>query len=175
MNIKKISGMLLLTVFCAVGFTGNAQQVAPLTFNVSVNVACENEAMKVVTESHIKRELRSLGDVHINSQDTLITHALYTTVIENAREVIGKDGTLAMATIFTELLYPYHILKDNLPHQQYMNVMDSLVSQNAFSPVFQDYKQSFLVTGETLDLATFCKNTVAAFDGTVLQKLREKQ
>ena len=174
MDTKRIIGMLSLVVLCAICFRGHTQQVVPAIFNVSVNVSCENEAMKVVAESHIKRELRNLGDVRVNSQDTLTTHALYTTIIENQRVGIGKDGTMAIVTIFTELLYPYHILNDNLPHQQYMNVADVLVSRNAFSPVFQDYKQSYLVTGETLDLATFCKNTVAAFDGIVLQKVREK-
>ena len=175
MNIKKALAMLLLAVFCAVCFTGNAQQVVPLTFNVHVFVSCENEVTKILAESHIKRELRHLEDVHVNSQDTLTTHALYSVVIENQRAGIGKDGTIAIATAFTENSYPYRILNENLPKQQYLNVMNALVDHNAFPFVYQEYKQVFLSTGEKADLAKHCKDTVAFFDGIVLQKVREKR
>lgn len=175
MNTKSFLSMLLLVMFCVVCFQGHTQQVVPDTFNVFVHVNCENKVTQTLVESYMKRELRNLGDVRINSPNTLKTHTLYPVVIENQRLGTGKDGTMAMATTFTESCYPYHILNANLSQQQYNNIANDLIDRNAFPLTYEQYKQVFLTTGPTSKLAKYCKDTVAAFDGIVLQKVREKR
>ena len=178
MNTKKVIGMLLLAVFCVVGFRGNAQQVVPLTFNVYVNVSCSDETTKLLIESYIFRELRNLNDVVVDQNPTW-THAIWIIVGEPERLGIGKTGLVIISATFTEFINPlFEILPilESHVHQDTLAAIgsDLLIKKDSLLSV-SAYRQCFLAYTERGDIQTSCKNVVAAFDRTALQPTRERR
>ena len=176
--MKRISILFLLTAFFICCFTGQPSQSqiqsAPEKFNVFVHVKCRDEVTKTLIESYIKRELRNLRDVLIN-QNTLATHTLMVNALELERAGIGKTGAIAISAIYTEVIYPYHLLNAHLSREKYMDIAADLVATTTFPLSFDKYCQSFLTVGATEDLPSFCRNIVAAFDTTTLEKERQKK
>ncbi len=178
MNIKKISGMLLLAMFCVVGFRGNAQQVVPATFNVYVGVQCQNKTTKILIESYIKRELRGLGDVIVDLQNPNWTHAIWINVLEQERLGIGKTGVVVISAAYTEFIHPVadiaEILEDHLPVNTCLAIVKDLVGKDWFTTV-NAYRRSFLTIGDRNDMHPLCKSIVAGFDEMALQLTRERR
>lgn len=178
MNTKKVIGMLLLVVLCAVCFPGNAQQVVPLTFNVFVAVQCPDETTKILIESYIKRELLGLRDVIVDLQNATWTHAIWINVIEPERLGIGKTGVVVINATYTEFIHPITditvILEDHLPINTSVAIVSDLVDKHWFTTVHA-YRRDFLTVGDRNNMEPLCKDIVAAFDGTALQITRKRR
>ena len=172
--MRKVSILFLLFAVC---FTGQPiqSQVASKKFNVTVNVRCKDETTKILIESYIKRELRNLEDALVDSQNSLVTHSLYLIAIEQQYITGVKNGQIEIASTYCESFYPYDaIINSNLSHEEGIQAT-GLIAKAGF-PLFLDiYRQGFLSTGATKDLPILCRNIVAAFDTTVLEKIRGKR
>ena len=145
MNTKKVIGMLLLAVFCVVGFRGNAQQVVPIRFNVYISVQCADKVTELLIRGNIQRELRLLGDVLVENPNVLPTHTLRIVAIELTRGPAQvKTGAIAISAVFTEFI----------------------------RPDFEKYCHGTLLTGHINELPLPCRDAVIAFDITTLQNAR---
>ena len=148
MNIKKISGMLLLTVFCAVCLTGKAQQVVLIWFNVYISVQCADKATEMMIRGNIQRELTRLASVLVESPHHVPTHTLRIVAIELTRGPAQvKTGGIAISAVLTEFV----------------------------APNFERYCNGTLLTGSTNDLQIHCRDAVTAFDISTLQIARRKR
>ena len=181
MNTKKVIGMLLLVVFCAVYFPGHAQQIVPLTFNVLVKVSCSDETTKVLIESYIFRELRNLGDVIVDSVDSPsvpYTHAIWAIVGEPERLGMGKTGLVIISATFTEFIAPIlkitPILEAHVSHDTRVAIANDILDKDELFSI-SAYRQGFLAYSERVGIQTSCKNIVAAFDRTALQITRNRR
>lgn len=147
MNTKKVLGMLLLVVFCVVGFTGHTQQVVPVWFNVYISVQCSNKTTEMMIRGNIQRELTRLADVLVESPYHPPTHTIRIVAIELTRGSMNvKTGAVAISAVFTE------------------SVM----------PDFEKYCHGILLTGHITELPIHCRDAVTAFDITTLQPARRR-
>ena len=173
--MRKISILFLLFAVC---FTGQPiqSQVASKKFNVTVNVRCKDETTKILIESYIKRELRNLGDALVDSQNSLVTHSLYLIAIEQQYVTGVKNGQIEIASTYCESFSPYHAIaiNSNLSHEEGIQAT-GLIAKAGFPLSFDIYRQGFLSTGAIKDLPILCRDIVAAFDTTVLEKIRGKR
>ena len=100
--MKKVWILFLLTV---VFFTGQPiKGQVPDKFKVEVQVSCKNHIIRDLVSSYIKRELRSLNDVEINSASD---YKLKLIVMEPNHVVTGvKTGYVIISGCFYQgLLY----------------------------------------------------------------------
>ena len=176
MNTRKFLELLLLGVFCTVCFTGNAQQGASTKFNVFVPIECSDLTTKSLVESYITRELRNLGDVTVNYQNDLYTHAMFVNVQEPTRSVTGeKIGMIVISAVYIEYLNPLleigPIFVTHLSHEMRQVISDELWKKKEFFFI-PTYRTGFLSSGNKTDLQPFCRDIVAAFDIAALQPAR---
>ena len=91
--------------------------LAPQTqhrFKVTVHVFGDDTYINNVLESHLKRELRLLGDVDIVAVDALWHFALQVNYIENTYKDGTKSGSLALAHVVNERIPDSYFKTDQL-------------------------------------------------------------
>lgn len=144
-NIFLFAGLTLLFSVAFAGEKTHAQ--VPHKFKVHVNVNCDDEDTESLIQSYIKRELRSLGDVHIVGFDDA-QYILTIVVVEGTYKATGrKSGDIAMGSTF-------------------------LTRAGRSTGLFY-YPYIVLDTGNTKDLDRICKERVADIDTSNLEPIRE--
>ena len=90
-----------LTLFLGFAFTGEPSRAQiPHKFKVYVSVDCEDERIKSLIQSQIKRELRSLGDVLVVGFDDA-RYILSMVTMELEHEATHrKTGAIAIGSMF---------------------------------------------------------------------------
>lgn len=164
----------ILSLIFAVCFTGHLteSQVVPDNLSVSVHVTCDNEITEDLTESYIKRELRSLGDVAISD---LGDYQLVVLVI--APEFISgqKTGQIVISSTFVKVYRLASILYYYAPsfYSENAEAIGKKASKEDAPPLFYDhYVNNYVVVTKTTHLQNTCKDIVAKFDTDVLEKER---
>ena len=142
----------------------------PDKFKVYVDISSEQENTKILIESHIKRELRSLQDVNIIPNEMLQLDWYRISLIIVERET--RD--MAISYVFmkefepiTELM-PYLTKECPKLEDKWFEIGLKTVNLN----------RVFLhgaTLGETKDFPDFCKTIVSKFDIEVLERQRAKR
>ncbi len=156
---KLLIPLILITICC---FSGQpiSSQVSTGTSNgnymVSVFVVCDDDNTKMLAESYIKRELRSLGNVTIRPKifdPSDLDFGLYLTIIEGIYTTGQKNGKIHISAAYTIG-----------PHKN-IEISDVKYTSGL-------YIGSYLLVNYT-NLQDACKEHVAMFDTRVLEKERE--
>lgn len=171
--------LILISIFCfsEQPLTGqlNTGTVNPIPekFEIYVSVSCKDEITKGVIESYIKRELRSLGDVNIRKKlGHPTSHGLHLVVTEHTFKNTGtKTGLITIATTYTKQIYPYPLLTPHISKDKAVE----LLLDDVFSLWYSDYLNTLLTSDQKENLQENCKEIVAYFDTSFLEKEREKR
>lgn len=186
--MKKI-WMLLLLITCSIGFTGQPiysqlanrtpatpQEIDPFSqykFKVAVRITCDNDNIKNLIESHIKRELRNLGDVRLtNVEDAL--HVIQIIAVLNKYELSQQDtGNVSIAYLFLSedrgLLSTVPIVR-TMVREEKLAEFDRLVKIHG-----KCYSYPYLGVAhyQKDDVNKLCRNIVATFDIESLEPVRK--
>ena len=141
--------------------------VEPTNFDVSVYITCENESVKNLIESHIKRELRGLHDIKIKVEN-FGGYNISIIAIERKDMSGEKTGYISIATMFSHGFNHYIALK---PYMTELQITDVLVrhKQLYYEPVLY----AGIYSKENID--EFSQQTVANFDIKMLEPERKKR
>ena len=182
--MKKFVGILMV-LFVITTFRGyTEQQTLPETnrFKVLVAVECDDENTKTLIESYINRELRSLGDVLIASQDMFPTHRLQIIAIELTKGVTKhKTGGIAISTTCIESILSIHdpVIAGHLSSETRKiiakNIVENMKTDKTWWAPINIYRDGFLNVGDIDQLSDHCKSLVATFDIHVLEVARERK
>ena len=136
-------------------------QAAEIRYKVSVDVSCDDTNTKTFIESHIKRELRSLGDVDITSPKS----AQFQVNLVPLR--LSKSGQETSGTaIAVNYLRKIDLTDWRLEHKYSDGVVNTDDFQLFFSP------QLVLQVGDINDLDKICKSIIVTLDSVVLEGYR---
>ena len=137
-------------------------QAAERRFKVNVEISCDDPMNKRFIESHIKRELRSLGDVDITNRKNAQFHVLLV-VMELHK---GGQKTTAIA-IAGNYLLRFDMKDWQFVHKQSKKVIDLHdITELFFKP------ELTLQVGDVADLDKICKSIIVTFDLKVLETYR---
>ena len=142
----------------------------PDKFKVYVDISCEEKNTKIFIESHIKRELRSLQDVNIISNEILQLNWYRLSLIAVERET----DDIAISYVFMKEFEP---ITELMP---YLTKECPKLEDKWFEIALKTTKLNrvFLhgaTMGETKDIPEFCKTIVSKFDIKVLERQRAKR
>lgn len=163
-----ISRVLLVTVLLivSIALTG-AEKAAVSKFYVSVDVTCEDPIFKNIIASHVKRELRNLGDVEI---DTLARYTLSLVVGEHTYGKEGvKTGWVSIA-VQGRRYFQFSNFVHTLPEKMQKDVEEAfigfLVDRNL--DIYEKTSLSVWVRKRE-NTKSFCEEIVADFDSKFLE------
>ena len=176
--MKKIWMLLLLTI-CPICFTGQptysqlTNLISEYRFKVAVDITCDNENIKNLIESHIKRELRNLGDVRLTNINESL-HAIRIIALSNKYELSRQDtGNMSIAYMFLSedrgLLSIMPVVRTMIREEK-LAEFDRLVKIHGkcyFSPYLgvAHYQKD--------NVNKLCRNIVADFDIESLEPVRK--
>jgi len=161
--------LLAVTIFILV-VVGTAYAPDELKFAVYVAVQCDNGDIEASLASHIKRELRSLKDVLLVSEnaDNYENHyELRIVAVESTYKTGMKTGSVALAYFWAERFvhsphYKHHISNES------KKILESHYSSLIFiSTMFG------VITDDRENLASMCKSVVVSFDTYELERIRK--
>ena len=168
----RLGMLLLLSVICIVCFTGRpiqSQQTNDRKFWVGVHITCdENEHVRNLMESYIKRELRGLKDVDVT--DMLLPLATPYGIIVRSLEIKNKAGQglgiYAIGYVFTRQYNNDPIL--DLLHPDPEKVA------KAMGMLMHAYQMPHLnvAYAKLAAIDEICQLIVADFDTQLLEKYR---
>ena len=183
--MKKVICYLLLTVF-SICFTGRPVAVEKndsaqeRQFTVSVGVTCDNESIKNLIESHIKRELRSLGDVRLANFEDAKFKISVVAVTHKYKSTRQETGGISLAYIFLGAIRPFP--ESNIEILRKMIRPESLDAFDEFANILMNPKTTYYAlpslfvgywpSGEKV-IDTQCRKIVAQFDIEELEPFRE--
>ena len=173
--MKKLIVYLILTTITVICFTGKPSQsqvtVAPKTkFRVLVRIRCNNQITKNTIQNNLNEELRNLQDVittQLNEQTPIEeypTHGLHLIVTSG-------NETIAIASAYTKLVYPYELLIPYLSKEKMMEIYND----DVFEIFYANHIYSNVVLGHTKNLHRACKDIVTEFDTKLLKTERNKK
>ena len=174
--MKKIC-MLILLITCSMGFTGQPiqSQVAleQHRYRVAVTISSDNESTKNLIESHIKRELRNLGDVHLtNIEDAL--YVIQIVALPLKSELTGQEtGDISIAYTFLSEERGFIAMKPILRtmiREEQLAAFDSLVELHSKCYV-EPYLGAAYWKKDNID--TLCRDIIATFDIRTLEPVRQ--
>ena len=145
---------VILVVFLPLTLASQTQN----RFKVAVLVYGDDAHINNVLESHLKRELRLLGDVDIVAADELWHFALQVNYMENTYKNGTKTGWLTLASVSNERIPDFYInahwLDTLKRHPVYLS-----------GPVPAFYPKD--------DLDEYCVNTIGDMDKSILTPARK--
>lgn len=144
--IKKFLALLTIIMTFTLGIIGHPQEKSAYRFQVYVSVTGDDdESLKPLIESYIKRELRSLQDVDIVYTRDGMPHEIVVVAMEMETVSERKIGGIAFAVNFQKQL-----------RSGLYSLPDLMVQ-----------------TGDKTVLDGMCKNLVARFDTNYLEQRRK--
>ena len=150
------------------GITGHPQErESTHRFQVYVHITVEDESLKSLMESYIKRELRSLQDVDVVYTRDEMPYEIAIVAMELKKASGHKSGGVAFAV---NILYPF----DNRAIEPYViskEVWDTFVNL----PTSGLYHHPYLSVhvGDRANLKGLCQTLVAMFDADHLEPSRK--
>ena len=142
----------------------------PDKFKVYVDISSEQENTKILIESHIKRELRSLQDVNIIPSDMLQLNWYRISLIVVER----KTGDIAISYLFMKEFEPFTELMPYLT-KECPKLKDKWFEIGVKTVNLNHVFLHGATIGETKDIPEFCKTIVSNFDIKVLERQRAKK
>ena len=142
-NIFLFVGLML---FLSVVFTGETPHAqVPSKFKIYVSVSYDDEHIKSLIQSYIKREIRSLGDVLVVGRDDAQYFLSIVAIERTYRETGRKSGAIAFAYMFTK----------KTPAGDYY------------------FPELWVAINDITDLEKSCKSIVVGIDTSTLEPIRE--
>ena len=172
--MKKVCLLLLITAICVVGFTGKPSQSQvqdgqDQKFRVHVSVTCDDESLKNSVESHIKRELRSLGDVIIDIVG-LDTYKIHVVLVEPTYKNTGtKTGNVSIAVLFLRRFDSRPLLNKYVKAGFKGDAAFETISLYHFKP--EGLRVAYWTRN---NIKQYCQELVANFDIQMLEKARQR-
>ena len=111
--MKRVLGLCLVIAIFMVVFIGQAADKP--RYEVNVHVQCKDENRKAFIESHIKRELRSLGDVDVDSMFGLLKIRII--ALEPGCPTGRKTGEIIVSHLFLEQISSADFIENVLPSE----------------------------------------------------------
>jgi len=137
------------------------------TFRVAVIVSCEDKNLKEYIESHIKRELRAIGDVVIVLDKPQTT--INIVAIKNKIENIDIGYSMAVTIVKTvDLSFLNNFYK---PISETVSEMTPYV----FADTLQAFETMYILSGPVSELPSQCSELIASFDLEVLETTRQSK
>lgn len=169
--------MFLLLITCSMGFTGKPIQsqiaLEQHRYAVAITAICESESTKNLIESHIKRELRNLGDVRLtNIEDAL--YVIQIVALPLKSELTGHEtGDISLAYTFLIEERGFIAIKDTLRtmvREEELTQFDAMVGIHG-----KCYSYPYLAAAywKKDDIDKLCRDIVATFDIKTLEPIRQ--
>ena len=142
-------------------------------YRVAVSITCDNESTKNLIESHIKRELRNLGDVHLtNMEDAL--YVIQIVALPLKSELTGQDtGDISIAYTFLTEERSFIAIKSVLREMIRMEELaafDDLIRIHS-KCYYTPYLGAAYWKKDNID--TLCRDIIATFDIRTLEPVRQ--
>lgn len=169
--------MLILLITCSMGFTGQPIQsqiaLEQHRYKVAVTISSDNEMTKNLVESHIKRELRNLGDVHLtNIEDAL--YVIQVVALPLKSELTGEEtGNISIAYTFLSEERGFIAIKPILRkmiREEKLTEFDNLIKLHS-----KCYAEPYLGAAywQKANIDTLCRDIIATFDIRTLEPIRQ--
>lgn len=152
-------------------------EITELQFDVYVKLVCDDNTTKTMIESHIKRELRSLGDVEIVDEDEA-KYILNLITISHNTKIGNKTGQVSIAVMSISKSIPVNALIElaltkntALPKKDVLAIVKKWESY----PTLYDFPDLYylIVNIKDNDLPKTCREIVAEFDIKGLEPMRK--
>lgn len=181
---------VMLVLLYTITFSGQSAETPENQkpqFRVHVSVTCADATTKSMIESHIKRELRSLGDVElVNKDDATWKIVLIAIPLKSNRNKIGVTSITVMrlykhtaeSSIKMALLEYMDTYETSLSPESKltrMNKMEEIAEKWGSFPTYNDPNLELILNIKDNDLPNTCKEIVAKFDVEELERSRELQ
>jgi hypothetical protein len=166
--IKRFLTPLIIVITFTLGIIGHPQEKSAYRFQVYVSVTIDDdESLKPLIESYIKRGLRSLQDVDIVYTPNPGHHEIAVVVLEGVTKSGHKTGSIVLAVNFREQFDNRVIAQHVKSKEIWDTYLNPLTSRLFFAPTL------WIVRGERADLQGMCEDLVANFDTEHLEPIRE--
>lgn len=166
--IKRSLALLTIVITFTFGITGHPQErESTHRFQVYVHITAEDESLKSLMESYIKRELRSLQDVDVVYTRDEMPYEIAIVAMELKKASGHKSGGVAFAV---NILYPF----DNRAIERYVRskeVWDTFV--NLPTSGLYHHPDLSVHVGARANLKGLCQTLVAMFDADHLEPSRK--
>ena len=156
----------------------DTNEITKLQFDVHVKILCDDNTTKAMIESHIKRELRSLGDVELVDEDDG-KYILNLIAIPHTYTKTGnKTGEVSIAVMSISKSIPVNVLiEQDLVRNTALLKKDvhAIVKKWESYPTTYNFPNLYylIVNIKDNDLPNTCKEIVANFDVKGLEPMRE--
>ena len=167
----------IFSLFMLIFIIGNTYAPEQSKFGVVVSITCEDESLKNLIESNVKRELRALHDVEIvELWGDVYTYELTIVLLENERNGT-KTGQLSIATMYMRKIpvralepyfskpFPYDISADPNIH----------TDPNISLPFYGGNYNLRVNSHPRADVKNYAQSIVAQFDIEMLEPQRKKR
>ena len=160
--MRRLKAMLLVLICLTIGIPATLSQENRIP--VSVIVSAKDPSTKSLIESHIKRNLRGLGDVNVNTYPGYTIHI----VAIKIKNIGGNHTGYSIATAITSSSSVS--LYDGFTDEMKKIIIPAEAKKKLLEPI-EEFENLNLSIGN--DLKSMCEEIVADFDTEHLESARE--